>query len=126
MWSCSRLCSAHTAKQLLPELLLDSKLQHANPQDVSSTLRVVSKLGMRLTHVEVQQFVQQLLRVLPQANPQDVSRSLYALAAMGEQLADGELQQLLHHILQMQPDIRPSDAVGALWAIASMEHPAKA
>jgi hypothetical protein len=122
IYSCSRLRNALTAKQLLTELLQDGKLQQANPQDVSGTLRTVCKLGIWLTHMELQQLAQQLMRVLPQAKPRDVATSLHALADVGEQLAHGDLQQMVRHILQMQPDIRPSDSANILRALASMEH----
>jgi hypothetical protein len=65
MRSCSRLRSADTVKQLLPEFLQDSKLQQANPQDVADTLRAVADLDLQLKQEEGQQLLQRSQRPSP-------------------------------------------------------------
>jgi hypothetical protein len=120
MSACGHLSMAQTVQLLLPVFLQDSKLQQANPQEVSNTLWAVAGLGMPVEEDQVLQLVQRMKQLLPQANSQDISNALWSVAALGVQLAGDDAQQLVQHFIQVRAEATPQAVSNILGACASM------
>jgi hypothetical protein len=125
MSACGHLRMAHTVELLLPDFLQDSKLQQANPQEVSNTLWAVAILGMQLAEDQVQQLVQHLMRTAHRGKPRAVARTLAAVAMMGDTLPARQVADLLRLLQQQQqqlPQLQPQDIAETLWACGRMHY----
>ena len=121
IWACGRLRDGDTFTVLLPVFLQASKLQQADPQNVSNVLLAAEAVQLQPTDQQLQLLLQQVLKVLPQAKPQEASNTVWAVASIHRQIPAQQLEPVLQHFMKVLPKANPQDVSNILWAVASMQ-----
>jgi hypothetical protein len=122
IYACGQMKLPESIEQLLPQLLQQDRLRHANTRHISNVMHAVAKSGAALTEPQQQQLLDAFCAQVSAANAQDVSNLLWALAVTQKHVSADHLQQLAERSGQVLCCASAQAVSTSFWALTKLQH----